>query len=50
MSTFHTVAPPNRYKDWNEAHMKMLDLHNWVMQETEFYDYETITRKKLESF
>ena len=50
MDTFHTVSPPRRYKDWNEAHIKMLDLHNWVMGETEFYDYETITRKKLESF
>ena len=49
MPTFHVVSPPETYKDWNEAHINEIDLSSWIKENTYEYNYENLTKKKLQS-
>ena len=48
MPNFYLVSPPEKYKDWNEAHIQGEDLSLWV-KETQFkYTYENVAKRELD--
>lgn len=40
MADLHICHPPSEVKDWNEAHMKGMDLKHYVDSHTTKYDYD----------
>jgi 5S rRNA maturation endonuclease (ribonuclease M5) len=40
MPNFEIVNPPPKYKDWNEAHIKGIDLKEWINKTKVEYSYE----------
>jgi len=47
MPTFEVVSPPPSYKDWNEAHIKGIDLKGWINKTRVEYTYELGILKDL---
>ena len=40
MPTFYICTPPAKYKDWNEAHVKGIDLLDWVLTNSTEYNFQ----------
>ena len=47
MPTFSVCTPPEKYKDWNEAHVKKEDLHEWIMEKSYEYNFENKSLNRL---
>ena len=48
MASFEVCPPPSGYKDWNEAHIDGADLHSWITEKTQAYDFEYLVKSLLE--